>query len=88
MSTLSASVSHLASTTWQALRFGVCFAVLACQWSLLPGQGPALAADGPDQSQDRRLAEEHGWVYNDLSKGFAEAKRTGKPLFVVIRCPP
>ena len=88
MSTLRAFVSHLASTTWQALRFVVCFAVLACQWSLLPDQGPSLAADGHDQPDDRRLAEEHGWVYNDLSKGFAEAKRTGKPLFVVIRCPP
>jgi len=28
------------------------------------------------------------WIYNDLPKGFAEAKRTGKPLLVVLRCIP
>ncbi len=26
-----------------------------------------------------------GWVYNDVDAGFAEAKRTGKPLLVVFR---
>jgi serine protease Do len=28
------------------------------------------------------------WIYNDLSKGFSEAQRTGKPLLVVFRCIP
>jgi hypothetical protein len=28
------------------------------------------------------------WIYNDLSRGFAEAKKTGKPLLVVLRCIP
>lgn len=28
------------------------------------------------------------WIYNDLPKGFEEAKRTGKPLLVVLRCVP
>ncbi len=28
------------------------------------------------------------WIYNDLEKGFAEAKRTGKPIVVVLRCIP
>lgn len=28
------------------------------------------------------------WIYNDLDRGFAEAKRTGKPLLVVLRCIP
>ena len=28
------------------------------------------------------------WIYNDLSKGFGEAQRTGKPLLVVFRCIP
>ncbi len=28
------------------------------------------------------------WIYNDLAKGFTEAKRTGKPLLVVLRCIP
>ena len=29
-----------------------------------------------------------GWIYNDLKRGYREAKRTGKPLFVVLRCVP
>lgn len=29
-----------------------------------------------------------GWIYNDLDKGFAEAKAAGKPLMVVLRCIP
>lgn len=28
------------------------------------------------------------WIYNDLDRGFAEAKRSGKPLLVVLRCIP
>lgn len=28
------------------------------------------------------------WIYNDLEKGIAEAKATGKPLLVVFRCVP
>jgi hypothetical protein len=38
---------------------------------------------------DRKEVETSGnWIYNDLTKGFAEAARTGKPLMVVIRCIP
>ena len=32
--------------------------------------------------------DREGWVYNDLPKARAAAKRSGKPLFVVIRCIP
>src|SRR5581483_4583663 len=28
------------------------------------------------------------WIYNDLPKGLAEAKATGKPLLVILRCIP
>ncbi|MBI4583678.1 MAG: PDZ domain-containing protein [Planctomycetes bacterium] len=28
------------------------------------------------------------WIYNDLEKGFEEARKSGKPLLVVIRCIP
>ena len=38
---------------------------------------------------DRRKVEADGyWIYNDPAKGFAEAKRTGKPLVVILRCIP
>lgn len=37
-----------------------------------------------------RAALEHDarWIYNDWQQGFAEAKRTGKPLLVTLRCVP
>ncbi|WP_009963870.1 Trx7/PDZ domain-containing (seleno)protein [Verrucomicrobium spinosum] len=39
--------------------------------------------------KDRATWENDGrWIYNDLDRGFAEAKRTGKPLLVVLRCIP
>ena len=28
------------------------------------------------------------WIYGDLQAGFAEAKRTGKPLLINYRCVP
>ena len=38
---------------------------------------------------DRKVVEEEGyWIYNDLPKGIEEAKKTGKPLLVAIRCIP
>src|SRR5687768_14321964 len=38
---------------------------------------------------DRAAMESNDrWIYNDYRRGFAEAKRTGKPLLVVLRCVP
>jgi len=38
---------------------------------------------------DRKKVEDAGrWIYNDLTKGFEEAKKTGKPLLVIFRCIP
>ena len=39
--------------------------------------------------QDKAAMEnDQRWAYNDLTRAFAEAKRTGKPLLVVLRCVP
>lgn len=39
--------------------------------------------------QDRKKVESEGfWIYNDLAKGFAEAKKIGKPMVVIFRCIP
>ncbi|MGV3531724.1 MAG: Trx7/PDZ domain-containing (seleno)protein [Chthoniobacteraceae bacterium] len=39
--------------------------------------------------QDRAaMANDERWIYNDFNRGFAEARRTGKPLLVVLRCVP
>jgi hypothetical protein len=57
-----------------------------------------LAATGMTQAQQTReqqvLADRKKfegdplWIYNDLPRGFAEAKKSGKPLLVVLRCIP
>lgn len=39
--------------------------------------------------EDKVKVEEKGfWIYNDLPKAFDEAKKTGKPMVVVLRCIP
>ena len=38
---------------------------------------------------DRTAVQASGlWIYNDPAQGFQEAKATGKPLLVVLRCVP
>src|SRR5262245_5648590 len=38
---------------------------------------------------DKKKVEAEGfWIYNDLPKGLALAKKTGKPLLVILRCIP
>jgi hypothetical protein len=38
---------------------------------------------------DRQKVEADGfWIYNDLPKAFAEAKKTGQPIIVTLRCIP
>lgn len=39
------------------------------------------------QSSATRMMAQKGWLA-DLGKGQAEARRTGKPLMVAIRCDP
>ncbi len=62
-------------------------------WSLLLGVcWPGLVAWGADPAalmkQLSDLDVQGAWIYNDLDAGFAEARRTGKPLLVVLRCVP
>lgn len=66
-----------------------CAALSAATWELL------WAADPPQKTRrqkvledrERALAEDF-WIYNDLPRAFAEARRSGKPLLVVLRCLP
>src|SRR5262249_45255121 len=40
-------------------------------------------------ADDRKKIEAEGfWIYNDMGKGFAEARKTGKPMLVILRCIP
>lgn len=67
--------------------------------ALLSVLGLALAAgrSPADTVKDRKgavlsdraaLEDDPRWIYNDWQKGFAEARRTGKPLLVTLRCVP
>ncbi len=70
------------------------FHILALMVSLIMALATApLGAQQPTREQkvlrDREKVEAEGfWIYNDLQAGFAEAKRSGKPLLVVLRCVP
>jgi serine protease Do len=44
--------------------------------------------EGAIRNDKAAMEKDARWVYNDPAKGFAEAKRTGKPLLVVLRCVP
>ncbi|MGE4549891.1 MAG: Trx7/PDZ domain-containing (seleno)protein [Opitutales bacterium] len=56
--------------------------------------GFALApTTSADEGLRNRIKDEHSrngdhWIYNDIAGGFAEAKRSGKPLFITFRCVP
>lgn len=44
--------------------------------------------EGAVRDDRATLENDDRWIYNDWQKGFAEAKRTGKPLLVALRCIP
>ena len=44
--------------------------------------------EGAVRTDKATMEKDARWIYNDYEKGFAEAKRTGKPLLVVLRCVP
>ncbi|MFZ4681936.1 MAG: Trx7/PDZ domain-containing (seleno)protein [Terrimicrobiaceae bacterium] len=56
----------------------------------LAGSWSETVKDREGAVRDDRAAMEQNsrWIYNDWQKGFEEAKRTGKPLMVVLRCVP
>src|SRR5262249_40448400 len=44
--------------------------------------------EGAVRDDKAAMEKDTRWIYNDYERGFAEAKRTGKPLLVVLRCVP
>jgi hypothetical protein len=54
---------------------------------LLLVSGLVLAQDRDTKvHNDRKEVQATGlWIYNDLPKGIAEAKETGRPLLIVFR---
>ena len=44
--------------------------------------------DGAVRGDREALKQRTDWIYNDLAAGLAEGKRTGRPLFITLRCLP
>src|SRR4051812_30585595 len=62
--------------------------VFACS-SLAVAQNPVAVKREEKVRGDKAKVEADGfWIYNDLKRGFDEAKKTGRPIIVVLRCIP
>jgi serine protease Do len=44
--------------------------------------------EGAVRGDRAKMENDARWIYNDVDRGFAEARMTGKPLLVVLRCVP
>ncbi len=62
------------------------FATLLCVYSACRGADLAEQSELGKSVKDIPVAAH--WIYDDLAKAKAEAKETGKPLLVVLRCVP
>ena len=63
----------------------------ALAFLLLAALGHAAAVkdrEGAVRGDKATMENDARWIYNDVDRGFAEAKKTGKPLLVVLRCVP
>ena len=49
---------------------------------------PAAQAQTDLQKKLKDTGVAAHWIYDDIAKGFAEARATGKPLLVTFRCVP
>jgi hypothetical protein len=52
---------------------------------LLVGSPLAAQDKNPLRDKLKDTAADATWVYDDIDQGFAEAKKTGKPMLVVFR---
>ena len=55
----------------------------------------SVSAEEPKKTREQKVREDREkvekvgyWIYNDLAKGFSEAKQSGKPMLVILRCLP
>ena len=61
-------------------------------WTAVLVLGLASTLAAKEDEALKEALEDHlvhaDWIYDDVDKGFAEAKKTGKPLLVSFRCVP
>ncbi|MFN8854159.1 MAG: Trx7/PDZ domain-containing (seleno)protein [Planctomycetaceae bacterium] len=67
--------------------FGLFIALLAVTPSSLRAQEKPTRQQKVLADREKVLAEGF-WIYNDLDRGLAEARQTGRPLLVALRCLP
>ena len=67
---------------WLAALFIVSRPFLPCSGETVKDREGAIRSDKAKMEKSDR------WVYNDVESGFSEAKKSGKPLMVVLRCVP
>lgn len=60
----------------------LCASVLSVHAAAVKDREGAVRGDKAAMENDAR------WIYNDVDRGFAAAKKSGKPLLVVLRCIP
>ena len=66
-----------------------CLLTLVALGSLLPTAAMAQNPRDKKVRDDKVKVEADGyWIYNNLPKAFDEAKKTGKPIVVILRCIP
>ncbi len=65
------------------------FILLLLAWTAITPFGETVKDRAGAVRSDRLNMEKNDrWIYNDWKQGFERAKRTGKPLLVVLRCVP
>ena len=69
-------------------RFLRLFALLALASTSLAHAATVKDREGAVRSDRATMENDARWIYNDVDRGFAEAKKAGKPLLVVLRCVP
>lgn len=60
---------------------------LTTMFLLTLAQAAALAQTRDEKVRADRaeIGDSELWIYNDLPRGYAEARKTGKPLLIVFR---
>ena len=65
----------------------LCCGVFAT-WCLTSGFALAQSREEKVRNDRKTIENEGFWIYNDIPQGFRDAKASGKPLLVVLRCIP
>lgn len=82
----SARESGFARAGWIAFKAA---SLLAGLTLVAPTYGQVAKTREQKVREDKARVEAEGfWIYNDLPRAFAEARRSGRPILVVLRCLP